>query len=418
MAMRKTYLQQKRISNVSDSLKHFNSPDETTVPLVLVPDDRYICSCSMSVPSGPYCILHRFGKDIYPDELASPGLQFTPACNRIAYVVNAQACTYNAPVKSCPTADNVMVDCDLTLVFQIGPSPRDVKKFVYKLGARRFDDFLFAAVEEAIRHLIRTCLHTEVYELRGGSDDRVKETLHELNKKFNIFGCVFSSAAITDVRFKRELQDTLQQTTEFGSKIEEQAKRQKNLMDQIEFRKNREMQELEKQHSRIIQDLQAKRTRVEIDREKQTVEVIGRAEVACTKARQDASVEKLKAEAEKKVAKNQGLMKKEELMAETRARDQATRIKVDQETKTQCYEGEQRLIAAKAISDALATEASAEAAAAPALKVKREHDLRMAKMEVLQMMASNNKIVISGDAGDKLIEEMMSNVQGTMSLAQ
>jgi len=33
----------------------------------------------------------------------------------------AAAITYNAPAQQCPTADNVMVDVDLSLTFVIGP---------------------------------------------------------------------------------------------------------------------------------------------------------------------------------------------------------------------------------------------------------------------------------------------------------
>ena len=71
--------------------------------------------------------------------MAPPGIQMCkPWYNHVAYMVTQQSCTYNAPVKSCPTKDNVMVDCELTLVFAIGPDPVDVKNFVYNLGALKF----------------------------------------------------------------------------------------------------------------------------------------------------------------------------------------------------------------------------------------------------------------------------------------
>lgn len=418
MSQRKTVLQQKKIGDVSDALSHFQITNPDQVPIVLIPEDRTCCSCYMMVPTGPHCILHRFGKDINPEKLADAGLQITPPCNRIAYCVTRAACNYNAPVKSCPTADNVMVDCDLTLIFEIGPDPLDVKKFCYKLGARRFDEFLFAAVEEAIRHLIRTCIHTEVYELKGGSDPRVVETMVELNNKFNIFGVRFSSMAITDVRFKRELQETLQQTTEFKSKIQEQGKKQKNEMDAIQYRKEGEMQELDQQNRRIIQDLQAHRTRVEIERKKSQVEAVSKAEVAITKAKQDASVDETKAKSEKQVARAQGLRKKEEILAQIKALDDGTRIRVVQECKSQVIEAQSKRDAAEMISNALMLEAKAEQDAASSLKIKREHELRMAKLEVLQLMAQNNKIVISGDQGDKLIGEMLDkSIMGNIQLA-
>lgn len=137
------------------------------IPLVLVPDKRYWCSCYMTIPTGAHSVMHRCGQDEAPNELAQPGLQCLPSCYYIAYCVNKKSITYNAPVKSCPSKDNVMVDCVLALVFQINPEATAVKKFIYMLGAVRFDKFLMAAVEEAIRHLIRGCQHLEVYELKG-----------------------------------------------------------------------------------------------------------------------------------------------------------------------------------------------------------------------------------------------------------
>ena len=74
--------------------------------------------------------------------MAPPGIQMCkPWYNHVAYMVTQQSCTYNAPVKSCPTKDNVMVDCELTLVFAIGPDPVDVKNFVYNLGALKFSNY-------------------------------------------------------------------------------------------------------------------------------------------------------------------------------------------------------------------------------------------------------------------------------------
>lgn len=412
----KTVLQSKKIGDVSTALEHLNSGNPNVIPLVLLPEDRSCCSCLMTVPSGVNSILHRFGKDVNEHELAAPGLHFALACNRIAYCVTNAAVNYNAPVKSCPTADNVMVDCDLTLIFEIGPSPVDVKRFCYKLGARRFDEFLYAAVEEEIRHLIRTCRHTEVYELKGSSDPRVSTALKDLNNKFNTFGVNFKQLAITDVKFKLELQNTLQQTTEYKSRIQEQEKKQKNEMDQIEFRKGREMNELDQQNRRVIQDLQAHRTRVEIQREANVTSTTSEAEVKLTKAKQNASVDETKATSEKAVAQVQGLRKKEELLAKVSSESQALRIRVAQECKSSLVEAESKKVAAEMLARALTLEAEAEGLAAGGLKLKREHELRMAKMEVFQCMAEHNKIVISGEQGEKLLAEMNQGIYGKMTL--
>jgi len=293
-----------------------------------------------------------------------------------------------------------------------------VKKFVYLLGALRFDEFLYAAVEEAIRHLIRNCKHTEVYELKGNSDNRVREMLDNLNKKFNKFGVIFQTCAITAVKFKRDLQELLQATTEFKSKIEEQQKKQKNLMDEIAYTQGRELKELGQVNARKIQELQAKHARIQIERQKLMTEAQGRAEVAITKAREIAKVNETRAEAQKQVAYNAGLKKKEEMLADARARDKQSRIKAEQEAKTEIYESLQRMEVSKNLASALVSEAEAEEKAASSLKIKREYELEMAKLEVLQELARTGNIIISGDVGEKLINTMLSDdIMGTIKLS-
>merc|ERR1719166_513334 len=132
--------------------------------------------------------------------LADAGLKCAPACYQIAYCVTKQSCTYEGVVKSCPTIDNVMVDCELTLVFQIGPEPEKVRQFVYKLGAPRFNEFLSAAVDEGIRQLVRGEKLENVLELRGSSQAGVRRVMESLNEKFKDFGVSFSRAVITEVR--------------------------------------------------------------------------------------------------------------------------------------------------------------------------------------------------------------------------
>lgn len=415
--MIKTSLEQFGIGSVEDVLTQFTKKATATkIPIVLTPAPRAPCSCYMSIPSGPHCIMHRWGRDEGfhlekedEDYLAQPGLICVPAWERVSYCVTSQAVTYNAPVKSCPTADNVMVDCDLTLVFSIGPGPRQVKQFVYTLGARRFDEMLEASVEEAIRHLIRTCPREDIYELRGGNSEKVKRTLDELNKKFQRFGVNFESAAITEVRFSIELQRCLQNTTEFISKMKEEEKRQKNELDKIKFKKNRELTDLERQHARIIQDLQAKRTRVAINRTEEETKAQGKAKVTITNAQQKAKVLETQAESEKKVARNKGLALKATKVSKAKANSAAKRITVEAECKAQITKANQSLLATKNIVAALEEESKMEEKASSMLKVKREYDLRMAKLEVLGALARNNKMVISGELGDKLLQEMVND---------
>lgn len=413
-----THLVQVEVSNINaDSGDRF-TVQGANVPVVLVPASRNCCSCYYTVPSGPNCIETSWGKDTDPNSLAHTGLSCAPFWKQISFAVVRGACTYNAPVKSCPTADNVMVDCDLVLIFEIGPDPGEIRKFCYKLGAARFDNFLQAAVEETMRQLIRTCAHTEVYELKGGADKRVRDSMHELNKKFQEFGVKFSRMAITDVKFTANLQALLQSVTNFESQNKEEIKRQKHNMDEIENKRNRTITELEQRHRRLIQDAKATRTRVEISRSEMEVQYNKESAVKLTQEKQSMTTRCMEASSKLATAEATGNRNKEESLAVIRAKESQTKITVTQECESSIFAAKARLQAAEAQRDAVIIDAQAEKAAAAKLKVMREHELRMAKMEVMQAMAANNKIVISGEQGDKLINELMdSSILGSMTLA-
>lgn len=222
MHKNKTQLLQQNIWDPLEANHVFNEEHGNTVPLVLIPADRWCCSCYYHIPSGVHTLVHTCGRDAYPDGIAPAGLQMCkPYWNRAAYMVTMQSCTYNAPVKSCPTKNNVMVDCELTLVFSIGPDTQQVKDFIYNLGAPKFNEFLAAECEESIRQLIRVTPLDEVYELRGSSCEHVQNVLKNLNDKFADFGVTFTKAVITDIVLNHELRTILQGTTEFKTKIKE-----------------------------------------------------------------------------------------------------------------------------------------------------------------------------------------------------
>eukprot|EP01006_Ploeotia_vitrea_P057737 TRINITY_DN68205_c5_g1_i1.p2 TRINITY_DN68205_c5_g1~~TRINITY_DN68205_c5_g1_i1.p2 ORF type:complete len:418 (-),score=233.54 TRINITY_DN68205_c5_g1_i1:1167-2420(-) len=405
----KTRLVQKAISSPSQALKVFAQSSKNEVPLVLIPSSRWFWSCWLEVPSGVYSIPTYCGKDTDPNRLAPEGLQCLPSCYDISHCITPQACNYEAPVKRCPTRDDVMVDADITLVLQIGPEPQDVRKFVYTLGARRFEQYLATAVEEGIRHLIRNCWHYEIYELRGAGDPRVVKTLQELNKKFEAFGVSFKQAAITDVHFSEELQQCLQDTTNFKSKINEQQKQQRHAMDQIQFNADREMKELIKEHERAIQELQATRTRLLLDRKKRMTEVESYAEVKQTDALKQARVDQTKAESELAVAERAAQKHAQQIEARVRALGDKIRIQAQQEHDTRLVQSAAKAQAATFEANAVRQEAMAEREAAQKLKTKREHDLAMAKQEVYQNMARNTKVVIGGPAGSKILDSIVND---------
>ena len=69
-------------------------------------------------------------------------------------MVTKNIVNYDAPVKSCPTKDNAYIDVDIHFTFKLPTGADMVKRFVYELGAGRFDEYLAAEIEECMRNFI------------------------------------------------------------------------------------------------------------------------------------------------------------------------------------------------------------------------------------------------------------------------
>lgn len=408
----KTNLVQRSINDPTDALQWFNNDraDNQSVPIVLVPAGRSCLSCCFTIPTGASSIVENCGEDTDPDGLAEAGLHFGCYWTRVAYMVTPQAITYNAPVKKCPTSDNVMVDCDLSLVIHIGtPSrPRMVKDFIYKLGARRFNEYLSAAADEGIRQLVRDTPLDDVYELRGSGGQAGPEALMKnLQETFAPFGVVFKRAAITDVHIGRKLVQILQGTTEFSAKIKEAEKEHEHKMKLITYDHDQELKTKDRDYDRRIQDAQNDQQVALVDRDKAIVDAEARRGVNKTNAEEGAAVMIKRAQADYEVVTAKAQQSNQQLLATVESATSKIRIAAEQEAKTRAADAQAHLDAAKDKAAALTASAEAEGSAANQLKIVREHKLKMAAYEVQENLAKNGKIIVSGQAGENLITNMI-----------
>jgi len=410
----KTTITQVNIGAPREAQSIFNKSAGNTVPVVLVPSKRWIWSCTYTVPSGVSCISQRFGKDCDPIvngvmQLTDPGFHCSPAYTQVKYCVTKQSCTYDAPVKLCPTVDNVMVDCELTLVFQIGPEPELVRDFVYKLGAVRFNEFLSGEVDEGMRQLVRGEKLENVLELRGSSQAGVRRVLETLNLKFKPFGVRFLRAAIKEVRLGQKLEKLMEETTNFRTKIKDIEKEHEVEMKKVNYDYEQKRAELDRDYDRRLQDIENDMTVALIDRKKMKIAAESKKEVNITKAEENRSVERLKAQADLDVSTMQGKQSNEALLAKVYAKCESEKIEAERDCIVRIAESEAMVQVAKNKAEALRTEAVAEGNAAASLKTVREWELQMAKLEVSEMMARKSKIVIAGENGDRLLGSWMNN---------
>jgi len=420
----KTTIAQVNISNPRDAQRAFNQSAANSVAVVLVPGDRLWCSYAYTVPSGVSCITQTCGADSDAVingvmQLAHPGFHCAPACTQIKYCVTKQACTYDAPVKCCPTVDNVMVDCELTLVFQIGPEPQRVRDFVYKLGAVRFNQFLSGEVDEAMRQLVRGEKLENVLELRGSSQAGVRRVMESLNEKFNNFGVRFLRAAIKEVKLGQMLEKLMEETTNFRTKIKDIEKEHDVEMKKVNYDYEQKRAELDRDYDRRLQDIENDMTVALIDRKKLKISAESKKEVNITKAEENRSVERLKAQADLDVSTLQGKQTNEALLAKVYAKAESDKIAAERDCKVRIAESEAMVQVAENNAQALRTEATAEGKAATSLKTVREWELQMAKLEVSELMARKSKIVIAGENGDRLLRSWMNKeILGKISLTE
>jgi len=244
------------------------------IPIVLCPRKRTIISGPfITIPTGVTAILTSSGADMGE---VPPGTLFAPPWVKVVYMVPNQACTYNYDVVACPTADNVMVEVDVTLVFRISHA----RNFCLRLGAQKFDDMLKAVCEEAIRSMVRKINHKVVYELRGSG---AGELLAIIKKKFENFGVTFDNATITQVLLPNDVAEALQRITQLSQQMKEHVKSHEFEVKQMNDKHDLALQELNLEHERIKAELKAEKERLRIDLSRQQEEMEKKKELASSK---------------------------------------------------------------------------------------------------------------------------------------
>ena len=141
-------------------------------------------------------------------------------------MVTKNIVNYDAPVKSCPTKDNAYVDIDIHFTFRLPTEQNMVKKFVYQLGAGRFDEYLAAEVEESMRNFINTIWLSQVFDLKS---DMANNMMSELNRTFDgKFGIRFEQCNVTNVTVNANLLASLQERTRLKFELKNHQKEHQN----------------------------------------------------------------------------------------------------------------------------------------------------------------------------------------------
>jgi len=393
---------QKRIRNASDADKKFAKIKDNQIPIVLVPRWPILFHFALNVPSGPFVLWQHFQKDMGK---LNPGvIWFWPAWNRVSHIVTRATITYNAPAKNCPTADNVMVNVDLSLTFRIGPDIDGARNFIYKLGAHRFDELLSSETEEAIRGLVYSVTHDKVNDLR---EEFAVGMLATLNSKVQSYGVQIMNVKITDVKLPHELQERLERTTTFKTKMEEKEKTFENKLRVVEDEAITELETIMKKNSRKVQEVQAEMQRFVIEQREMEEKAKGSGRVQQVETKSKVEVSIKKAQGDEFVNRVKGQQEGEALLKKTEIECQKKIIESNQRAHVVVKQSEVDLKKSEFDAGAMIASAKVEAEAAKSLEEKRRYELEWARLEVLKKIAGDGRRFISGEKGKQILNDLI-----------
>lgn len=388
----------------SEADQAFNERSGNEQVLVVVPDS--CCNCPLtcfSVPSGPHVLWQSWGKNM---GVLSPGLKMCwGPWKGISHVVTKAAITYDAPSYKVPTADNVMVDVDVSMTFSISGYEQAASDFVYKIGPVNFTDYMAAKTEEAVRALVYGVTHNKVNDLR---EEFATHMLDNLKSKVAQFGVRMMNVKVTNVMLPKELQVRLEKTTTFQTKIEEASKKQENTVLLLQNDCHKQIEAIRKDNLRRLQDLQAECERYEIEMQELEDVEKGKARVLITERRAEAESRLAKANGDLEISKAQGERDAEELVRSTRIRCDAMRIKTDEECQTMILKSESKLAAAKNEAQGMILKAEAEDKAVDNLKAKREYEVEWKRLATMEKIAREGRKVLTGENADRILDEVIS----------
>jgi regulator of protease activity HflC (stomatin/prohibitin superfamily) len=235
-------------------------------------------------------------------------------------MISKATIVYNAKPKSCPTADSVFVDVDLSVNLRIGPDIERAQTFVFEMGAERLDAYLHFQVEESIRQLVYSVTHDRVNDLRS---EFANEMLETLKGKVTAYGVEVVSVKITDVQLPRELQERLEKTTAFKTRIEEDEKLHEHNVMKLDNQHEQKKAEIRQKYAIEKQRLDAATDQYEVTMDEKMAIAASKRAVEEQNAHSAVEVAVTQRRGEIEVAAFKGRANKEDLISSTRMKCEA-----------------------------------------------------------------------------------------------
>lgn len=259
-------------------------------------------------------------------------------------------------------------------------------------------------MEESIRGLVYGVTHDRVNDLR---EEFAMGMLATLNSKVKPYGVEIRNVKITDVTLPKVLQERLERTTAFKTKMGELEKTFENRVRVLEDEATKELETIRKSNSRKIQEIEAERKRYEIERKEMEERATGEARVEKVNALSEAEVALKKAKGEENVAKVKAQQNAEALLKKTQIECQKMKMVANQKSNVMIKESEAALKVSESKAKSMVARAQAEAEGAEALAEKRRYELEWARLDVLKKIAKTGRKFITGSKGEQILNDLV-----------
>ena len=265
-------------------------------------------------------------------------------------------------------------------------------------------------MNESIRTLVYEVTHDRVNDLRSEFASNMMRTLQS---KMGQFGVEVVNVKVTDVQLPRELQERLEKTTAFQTRLKEEAKNHEYTLLQLTNVSEQGLADSAQTFTLQKHKLDAQAGQYEVTMDEAMNAAQSERKVLTENARAEREVAVTKANGEIEVAQYNGRAEKEKLVSTTQIACDRQLREAQQAAKTRLKEAEATKNSSQDLARARHEEASAEGDAATKMEEKRRFEQKLQLAEIDAQLASKGRKVLSGDAGKSLLGSFVA-VRGAL----
>lgn len=395
----KKIISQREIGSESQADQAFQ-PSGSEIPVVLAVAPRSVFSFMVNVPSSCHVLWSINGSN---QEIVPKGGSCTvkPFNYRISHLVTKQSVTYDCPVATCPTSDNVMVTVDAVLNFKIN----NAADFVFNIGAVRANELLTGTLEEGIRLMVRRRPVSEVKAMRGPTAGQDLKDL--LQRKFANCGVNFETLKLQQIWLPPQMERDLMATTQMTRSLALLTRDHNLKVNDVNNRNQRELDQLKRTNDQLIVDKEGERHQMTENARQNLTRMSDLAKQSLASAEEQVQVMILKAQAEQDRAKVMAETRKTQELNSIREEALQIRLTADQALKEGVLDSQEELAQAERRAKEIKLDAEVESQLGEQILLQRKHELALAQRATLASLAERGHYNLVGSAADVMLKSMM-----------